>query len=262
MRLSILNALSRLPRRKALADDGLRAAERKYRSLVEQLPLVTYIDALDSASSNIYTSPQIEELLGYSTAEWAEDRELFLKILHPEDRERVLAEHAWTHATGEPLRTEYRLIARNGRVVWLQDEALVVHDEDGTPLFLQGYLLAITERKEAEQALAERENLLQTIIETAPECVKLIAPDGTLVEMNRAGLEMIEADSLDQVVGCDMSELVTPAHRAAFNDLTGKALAGGSGNLEFELIGLRGTRRWLETDRGGARGPLGHARRD
>jgi two-component system cell cycle sensor histidine kinase/response regulator CckA len=261
MRLSrSLNALSRLSRPEALPDDGLRAAERKYRSLVEQLPLVTYIDALDSASSNIYTSPQIEELLGYSTAEWVEDRELFLKILHPEDRERVLAEHAWTHATGEPLRTEYRLIARNGRVVWLQDEAVVVRDEDGTPLFLQGYLLGITERKEAEQALAERENLLQTIIETAPECVKLIAPDGTLVEMNRAGLEMIEADSLDQVVGCDVSELVTPAHRAAFNDLTGKALAGGSGNLEFELIGLRGARRWLETHAVPLRGPAGEVR--
>jgi PAS domain S-box-containing protein len=242
------------------AEEALRAAEWKYRSLVEQLPLVTYIDALDSESSNIYTSPQIEPLLGYTTSEWASDRELFVKTLHPEDRERVLAEHAWTHATCEPLRTEYRLIARDGRVVWLQDEAVVVRDEHGTPLFLQGYLLDITERKAAEQALAERENLLQTIIETEPECVKLIGRDGTLQEMNRAGLEMIEADSLEQVAGRDVSELIALEHRAAFEALTQKALAGGSGHLEFELIGLKGTRRWMETHAVPLRAPSGEVR--
>jgi len=238
--VTMLLATSRDVTARHEAEEALQAAERKYRSLVEQLPLVTYIDALDIGSSNIYTSPQIEPLLGYSTEEWAAERDLFVKTLHPEDRGRVLAEHAWTHATGEPLKTEYRLIARDGRVVWLQDEAVVVRDESGTPLFLQGYLADITERKAAEHALAERENLLQTIIETEPECVKLIAPDGTLLEMNRAGLEMIEADSLEQVVGKDMSRLIAPEHRAAFTGLTQKALAGGSGHLEYELVGLKG----------------------
>jgi two-component system cell cycle sensor histidine kinase/response regulator CckA len=245
--LSMILTTSRDVTAKHAAEEALRTAERKYRSLVEQLPLVTYIDALDSGSPNIYTSPQIEPLLGYSTEEWSGDPELFVKTLHPDDRERVLAEHAWTHATGDPLKSEYRLIARNGKVVWLQDEAVVVRDEEGNPLFLQGYLLDITERKATEQALAERENLLQAIVETDPECVKLIAPDGTLLEMNPAGLEMIEADSLDQVAGRDLSELVAPADRAAFKELTRIALAGGSGRLEFDLVGLKGTRRRLET---------------
>jgi two-component system, cell cycle sensor histidine kinase and response regulator CckA len=255
--VTMLLATSRDVTARQEAEEALRAAERKYRSLVEQLPLVTYIDALDPESSNIYTSPQIEPLLGYTTTEWASDRELFVKTLHPEDRERVLAEHAWTHATCEPLRTEYRLIGRGGSVVWLQDEAVVVRDEEGTPLFLQGYLLDITERKAAEQALAERENLLQTIIETEPECVKLIDRDGKLQEMNRAGLEMIEADSFEQVVGCAVSELIAPPHRTAFEALTQKALAGGSGHLEFELIGLKGSRRWMETHAVPLRAPSG-----
>jgi PAS domain S-box-containing protein len=258
--VTMLLATSRDVTARRRAEEALRAAERRYRSLVEQLPLVTYIDALDAESSNIYTSPQIEPLLGYTTAEWANDRELFVKTLHPEDRDRVLAEHAWTHATCEPLRTEYRLIARDGRVVWLQDEAVVVRDDEGTPLFLQGYLLDITERKAAEQALAERENLLQTIIETEPECVKLIGTDGTLQEMNRAGLEMIEADSLEQVAGRDVAELIAPEHRTAFRALTQKALAGGSGHLEFELIGLKGARRWMETHAVPLRAPSGEVR--
>jgi two-component system cell cycle sensor histidine kinase/response regulator CckA len=258
--LSMILATSRDVTERRDAEEALRAAERKYRSLVEQLPLVTYIDALDSSSSNIYTSPQIEGLLGYSTEEWADDHELFVKTLHPEDRARVLAEHAWTHATGEALKSEYRLVARDGRTVWLQDEAVVVRDDSGTPLFLQGYLLDITDRKATEHALAERENLLQAIIEADPECVTLIGPDGMLLEMNPAGLEMIEADSLEEIAGRDLSELVAPEHQAAFNELTWTALAGGSGRLAFELVGLKGTRRWLETHAVPLRAPGGGVR--
>ena len=108
------------------AEERLRAAEAKYRSLVEDLPLATYVDALDTTSSNIYTSPQIEKLLGYSREEWLANPDLFPKTLHPDDRERVLAEHARTYETGEPLRSEYRVTAKDGRVVWIQDEAVIV----------------------------------------------------------------------------------------------------------------------------------------
>ena len=119
--------------------------------LVERLPLSVYIDRLDEVSSNVYTSPQIESLLGYSVDEWVENRDLFVELLHPEDRERVLAAHQRTHATGEPLLIEYRLRTRDGRVVWVQDEARVISD-DGEPV-LQGYLLDVTARREAEEQL-------------------------------------------------------------------------------------------------------------
>src|SRR5437870_74829 len=77
--------------------------DRRYRTLVEQLPLVIYVDALDANSSNIFTSRQIEALLGYSVQEWRDDGELFVKLLHPEDRQRVLEVHEHTHTTHEPL---------------------------------------------------------------------------------------------------------------------------------------------------------------
>jgi diguanylate cyclase (GGDEF)-like protein/PAS domain S-box-containing protein len=138
-------------------DDHLSAEEvgRRYRTLIEQLPLVVYLDELDSISSNIFTSRQIEPILGYSVEEWAADPELFTRLLHPEDRERVLGAHVHTHETHEPLSLEYRLIARDGRVVWLRDEGVIVIDEHGRPRYLQGYLLDITREREAELQLRQ-----------------------------------------------------------------------------------------------------------
>jgi diguanylate cyclase (GGDEF)-like protein/PAS domain S-box-containing protein len=139
-------------------DDDPRSPDdvaRRYRTLIEQLPLVVYVDALDEVSSNIFTSRQIEPLLGYSVEEWASESDLFKRLLHPEDRERVLAAHTHTHETHEPLSIEYRLIARDGRVVWLRDEGVVVLDDRQQALHLQGYLLDITREREAEQQLRQ-----------------------------------------------------------------------------------------------------------
>jgi two-component system cell cycle sensor histidine kinase/response regulator CckA len=152
------------------ADDAIEPpqAEEKFRTLVEQLPIAVYIDALDSTSSNLYTSPHVEKVLGYSVEDWRSEPDLFPRILHPEDRERVLAEHAKAHASGEPLRTEYRLLARDGRVVWIRDEGVLVQDESGQPGSMQGYMLDITERKEAENELEDAEEKFRILAEQLP----------------------------------------------------------------------------------------------
>jgi diguanylate cyclase (GGDEF)-like protein/PAS domain S-box-containing protein len=139
------------PRR--AAEGEAREIERRYRTLVEQLPLVVYVDALDEGSSNIFTSRQIEPLLGYTVEEWRSDPELFVRTLHPEDRDRVLAAHRRTHRTLEPLNIEYRLLARDGRVVWVRDDGVVVLSDEGEPLYLQGYLLDITPERELQDQL-------------------------------------------------------------------------------------------------------------
>jgi diguanylate cyclase (GGDEF)-like protein/PAS domain S-box-containing protein len=147
-----------LERERALERAAHEASEReeidrRYKTLVEQLPLVIYADALDTQSSNLFTSRQIEDLLGYSTQEWRSDSGLFVRLLHPDDRERVLAAHEQTHRTHEPLSLEYRLRSRAGHDVWVRDEGVVVKDELGTPLHLQGYLLDISAEREAEEQL-------------------------------------------------------------------------------------------------------------
>ncbi len=128
-------------------------AEARYRALVEQLPAVTFMAALDDGINELYVSPQIETMLGFSQKQWLEDPVLWYRQLHPDDRVRWHTEFAQTCATGRQFRSEYRFLARNGTVVWVHGEAQVVRDGDGRPLFLQGIAFDITDRKRAEESL-------------------------------------------------------------------------------------------------------------
>jgi PAS domain S-box-containing protein len=117
-----------------------------FRSLVEQLPLVVYVDRLDDISSSIYISPQIEELTGYPAEEFENDTGLFTQLVHPEDRERYLGLVQRRNRESVPASGEYRLVARDGRVVRLLDRERVLVDEEGRALYAQGYLLDVTEQ--------------------------------------------------------------------------------------------------------------------
>lgn len=165
-----------------------------YRQLVEQLPLVTYMDALDDVSSNLYTSPQVEELLGYPVEEWLSNRELFVELLHPDDRERVLDEIHRANEDGVSRASEYRLIARDGRVVWLRDESVTVRDEDGTPLYAQGFLLDITKRKAVEETLRGRERILGAVATVAEQLLREASWEEAVEASLRALGQATEAD--------------------------------------------------------------------
>ena len=138
------------------ARERLRAAEAKHRALVERLPLVTYSHPPGERKA-LRPAPQIEDLIGYSPAEWNAEPGLFERLLHPDDRERVLAELEATAEGVEPFRSEYRLVTRAGDVVWLRDEAAPVRDSGGDVAYVQGYLLDVSERRRARQ---EHERLL------------------------------------------------------------------------------------------------------
>ena len=148
------------------AEVRLRQAETSYRTLVARIPVISYIAAPDKASNTIYVSPQIETILGFSPAECMADPALWLKQLHPRDRDRVLANQVHSQSGGEPLSAEFRMLARDGRVVWFRDEAVVVRDAAGQPRYVQGVMVDITERKQAEEALeTERTLLAQRVAE-------------------------------------------------------------------------------------------------
>ena len=124
-----------------------------YRTLVEGVPAILYIDRPDELSTNLYTSPQIEPILGFSVTEWIGDPELWRKQLHPEDRERALETHRRSNTAAEVYLDEYRIVTKDGRTLWMRDQAWPVLAEDGSVLFWRGVMLDITERKEAEDKL-------------------------------------------------------------------------------------------------------------
>ena len=134
-------------------EERLREAEAKYRTLVEQIPLATYINSVGLPVQTTYMSPQIEAMFGFPVSDWLSPDFLATRV-HPEDRERVFAEVERTHITGEDFRLEYRLIAADGRVVWVLDVTSVVRDTDYRPMVLQGFLVDITAGIESAAPLA------------------------------------------------------------------------------------------------------------
>jgi PAS domain S-box-containing protein len=133
-----------------------RESEAKYRALTEHLPTITYVHPLGERGTPIYISPQVGSMLGYSADEWLAKPNLFFQLVHQEDREQVSAEIAAAATGARPLRCEYRMLSRDGRVVWVHDQAVTVRDDDGRSLYVQGYLLDVSERRHASD---ERESL-------------------------------------------------------------------------------------------------------
>jgi diguanylate cyclase (GGDEF)-like protein/PAS domain S-box-containing protein len=132
----------------------LHQARTKYGALVEQIPAIVYVDVADEDMSTTYVSPQIQEILGYTAAEYIDDPQLWEHILHPDDRQEALATYLRGRESGGPFVFEYRLIARNGRTVWFRDSAIVLSDAHGRPEYIQGVMLDITDRKLAEERIA------------------------------------------------------------------------------------------------------------
>ena len=156
VRRAVREAEERTDRRRA--EEALGRSEERYRTLVEQIPAVTYIQEpleSDNPKAVTYMSPQYETIFGYPVDSEMIDEEHWLMTIHPEDRERVLSEEARTDETGDPFEVEYRIIARDGRVVWVRDQAKLVRDEEGKPLYWLGVQYDISEQKRVEEALRE-----------------------------------------------------------------------------------------------------------
>ena len=178
-------------------DEGDQGSdEARYRALVEDLPAVIYQVAPDDDRRTMYVSSHVETALGYSRAEWLEQPDIWMELLHPDDREPTLAAHDLHNVTGRPWSREYRLIANDGRVVWFRDVANLVRDDDGRPLHWLGLQLDITELKEVEHELRQaRDGLERRVaartaeLEEANELMSL-----EIGERRRAEAELREAE--------------------------------------------------------------------
>ncbi len=163
------------------AHELVRQAEERYRLLVERTPAITYteaiVDVYEPEGVISYVSARITDILGYRLEAW-EEPGFWTKVIHPDDRAAVEAESIRTNASGEPYRQEYRMLAADGRIVWFQDEAIIVRDDDGEPVCWQGVMIDISERKAAEQQLRKAEERFRTLVEHMPAVVYAVPLDG------------------------------------------------------------------------------------
>jgi diguanylate cyclase (GGDEF)-like protein/PAS domain S-box-containing protein len=181
------------------AEERLQETQERYRTLVERMPAVTYMDRADSSNEPIYASPQVEAMLGYTPEEWMAGR-LWRERLHPDDRERVLASDERFEADGGSVDEEYRLLARDGSVVWVREETVLVGEEGGEPLFVQGILTDITKRKRAEEALRESNQRVVDILESVTDAFYALDREWRFTYLNKEA-ERILQRSKEELIG-------------------------------------------------------------
>lgn len=143
------------------AEQALSRSESRYRALVEGIPAVIYEMGPDDERRTLYVSPHVENILGYSRGEWLDQPDIWIELLHPDDRELVLADYDSHNETGEPWSRDYRLIASDGRIVWVRDHAALVGDRSGLHRTWQGLLLDVTAEKASEEALRRSKDELE-----------------------------------------------------------------------------------------------------
>ncbi len=164
--------------------------EARYRALVEQIPAVVFMAYLDRGIGEAYVSPQIEAALGFSQEEWLEDPVRWYSHIHPEDKQRWSTEAAEMFLTGRPLRSAYRVLSRDGRVIWFHCEAKMIRKENGEPWFIHGVGFDITDLKLTEEALQKERNVISGILDTVGALVVVLDAEGRIIRFNRACEQM------------------------------------------------------------------------
>jgi len=178
----------------------MRAREEQYRTLVERVPAIVYTCTFGAECTAMYVSPQISTILGFEPSDWTTNSKFWIERIHPDDRAAALTEEGHSFNTGESLRSEYRMLRRDGSAVWIQDEATVVRNDAGQPVYLQGFLYDISERKAAEQRQRESEEAYRGIFENAIEGIFRTTPDGRYLKANPMLARIYGYESTDELV--------------------------------------------------------------
>ena len=216
--------------------------ERLYRYIVENAHEGIWI--ADQAGLTTYVNPRLARMLGYSPAEII-GRPIYHYIA-PDLRAEVASEFEGHHNDVLHQR-ELRLLTSDGGEIWTLVNTSPLHGDGGVFVGRLAMVVDITARKAAEEVVRRSERRLQTIIDAEPACVKLVSPAGTLLDMNRAGLAMVGAGDLDQLVGRSVADLVHPADRDTFLTMHRAASEGSPQRGQFRMTSLQGGERWMDS---------------
>jgi diguanylate cyclase (GGDEF)-like protein/PAS domain S-box-containing protein len=189
--------------------DQLALAEARYRTLVEHVPAVAYIAEWDEHATLTYISPQIEALLGWPPGAFIADQDLWYRCIHPADLERVKQAEQDSYAAGTRVDIEFRVIARDGRELWVRDKETVVRGPDGTPRFSQGVLVDVTPTRATESELADERHRAQRYLDIAGAIIVILDAQARITLLNRAGAELLGYDE-GELIGRDWYDAVVP----------------------------------------------------
>jgi PAS domain S-box-containing protein len=253
--VTIRGLMTEITGRKA-ADSGVVESERRFRRVVEHLPAIVYMESVardESDPQMLYVSPQLEATLGFTPEEWVANPAAWMQQFHADDRERVRAEYARVDRTGEPFDAEYRMHARDGRLLWFHDEAVLVRDADGEPLYWQGIMYDITAERVNEQRARESEDRYRALVDQLPAIVyqeEVSGPGMNLAYISPRVTEVLGiapeewlADAtvwLNAVHPDDLATVVEANERA---DLTLEPFA-----CEYRMIARDGRVRWFRDE--------------
>lgn len=208
-------------------EEDLLKAEARYRALVEQIPVVTYVAAADDFGSRLYMSPQITTLTGFHPERWISNPTFFADHLHPDDRARVMHEIARCKDGMAPLMVEYRLLTSDGAAVWIRDEAKMVRDDDGRSPFIHGVMMDISSRRLAEDSLHHAHEALQAVIHASPLAIFTIDPSGNVASMWNKAAERLFGWHESEVRGRPLP-MVSDEKRAESQMFLDRVLGGES----------------------------------
>ncbi len=222
LRESVATLEQRVEARTAALNAALQAqteAEARYRKLVEELPLALYIDRPDALAASIYTSPMTETMFGYPAEAWTRD-DFFESILHPDDRARVQADHEAAFERGdERWAWDFRVIAADGRTVWVHDEAVVVKDEQGIAQYVQGFMQDVTEERLAEAEVRRQKSYFEALVDASPVAIVVMDRDEIVTAWNPAA-ERLFGYGPAEAIGTHIDDLIFSAERRSEGAIT------------------------------------------
>ncbi|MBE9205699.1 PAS domain-containing protein [Nostoc sp. LEGE 06077] len=233
-----------------LAQDKLKQAELRYRTVVEQIPGVVYTSPISDSLEFAYISPQIQTLLNVPPQEWeAGFCNSWANFVHPQDHLRVLQAVQTGIATGESINTEYRMVTRDNKVIWVQDQASLVLAPDGKTQILQGVAFNISDRKQAEQALQEKEHFLRSIYDGVGQSifvVDVVNDDFRYVGFNHTHEEITGLRS-DELQGKTPEQVLPPDAAVIVRQHYQNCLAAGTTITYNECLSFKGQETWWIT---------------
>ncbi|MEX2275854.1 MAG: PAS domain S-box protein [Actinomycetota bacterium] len=224
--------------------DELESLERRYGSLVQQMPATVYVQSVDKDPERFYISPQVEQLTGYAPERFS-DPDFWATIIHPEDAERIAGADSRSMSSNGFYREEYRIVDGGGREVWIHDEAVLLSVEDGEEPLWQGVMLDVTDRAVAEEGLRDTLERFRALAANVPVGIFQTDASGSCYYVNERWSE-ISGLRYEQSMGSGWSDALHPDDREAVRrEWEESAAAGHDFRQEYRMMTADGMTRWV-----------------